>query len=71
VSTAVPEVERYPALVRVARDGAAFVTAIEQALADTTPRAWRSEQMASETWAARVAGLARHVDDISEQKRQL
>jgi glycosyltransferase involved in cell wall biosynthesis len=71
VSTAVPEVERYPALVRVARDGAAFVTAIEQALADTTPRAWRSEQMASETWTARVAGVARHVDDISEQKRQL
>ncbi|MDB4958395.1 MAG: hypothetical protein JWO36_5964 [Myxococcales bacterium] len=71
VSTAVPEVVRYGHLAAVAKTGDEWVTAIERALAASTPaeRAARSASMKSETWSARVAEVSRTVDDIAERKR--
>jgi glycosyltransferase involved in cell wall biosynthesis len=69
VSTPVPEVLRFPALARVASTPAAFVAAVEQALADPTTRAQRSAAMKHETWTARVASVAATVDEILENKR--
>ncbi len=66
VSTAVPEVLRYAHLAHVARDPASFLAAIETALGEGDPaaRAARSAAMAGETWAARVAAVARTVDEV-------
>ena len=68
VSTAVPEVTRYEHLVEIAdRDG--FVAAVERALDRSGPdaRAARSAAMKSETWAARVAEVARIVDHLENK----
>jgi len=72
VSTAVPEVKRYPELCRIASTPEAFVGAIEDALAESGPaaRAARSAQMRAETWAARVANVASTIDQIGELKRK-
>lgn len=72
VSTAVPEVLRYSHLAQIASTPEAWITAIEQVLADntSTKRAERSAAMESETWAARVAEVARIVDGIGQSKRK-
>jgi len=72
VSTAVPEVRRYARWCAIADDAPGFVAAIERALADDTPaaRRERSAAMAAETWPARVAEVARIVDDTQLRKHQ-
>lgn len=73
VSTAVPEVERYAHApgVHVATGAEPFVAAIERALGEGDPaaRAARSAAMAAETWSARVAEVARAIDELSQAKR--
>jgi glycosyltransferase involved in cell wall biosynthesis len=70
VSTAVPEVVRYAHLCRIATTPEEFVTAIEQALGEASPRArgGRSAAMKNETWSARVAEVARVVDEVGQRK---
>jgi glycosyltransferase involved in cell wall biosynthesis len=70
VSTAVPEVTRYPHFCEVASTGDEFVAAIERALATDNPgaRAMRSHAMRGETWANRVAEVARRVDEVAIRK---
>jgi glycosyltransferase involved in cell wall biosynthesis len=70
VSTAVPEVMRYGQWCSVAGDRDDFVAAIEAALAGDSPerRAERSRTMESETWQARVAEVARVVDEVAARK---
>ncbi len=70
VSTAVPEVMRYAHLAHVAHDPAEFLAAIETALGEGGPnaRAARSAAMKSETWAARVADVARTVEQVTHQR---
>ncbi len=72
VSTAVPEVKRYPELCRIASTPDEFVAAIDAALAQTDPaaRRARSATMQLETWAARVSEVATRIDEIGELKRQ-
>lgn len=71
VSTPVPEVTRLSHLAHVAATKDEFVAAIERALGETSPamRGARSLLMQSETWAARVAHVARTVEKISERKQ--
>jgi len=70
VSTAVPEVQRYAHLCRIASTPDEFVTAIAQALHETSPRARgrRSAAMKNETWSARVAEVARVIDEVGQRK---
>lgn len=72
VSTPVPEVTRLSHLAHVAATKDDFVQAIERALRESSPahRGMRSLAMKDETWAARVAEVARTVDEISERKHQ-
>jgi glycosyltransferase involved in cell wall biosynthesis len=72
VSTPVPEVTRLTHLAHVATTRDEFVSAIERALSESSPaqRLQRSIAMAEETWAARVARVAKTVDEISERKQQ-
>jgi glycosyltransferase involved in cell wall biosynthesis len=72
VSTPVPEVTRLSHLARVARTKDDFISAIECALGESSPaaRGSRSLAMRDETWSARVAQVARTVDEISERKQQ-
>lgn len=74
VSTAVPEVARYAHVpgVHVADSPDAFVAACERALGEGSPaaRAQRSAAMATETWAARVAEVARTVDALDHTSRK-
>ena len=72
VSTPVPEVVRHAHLCRVADGPAAFVAALDAALAEATPAAGRarSEAMANETWSARVAAVTRTIDEIARKKTQ-
>ncbi|MBK9036083.1 MAG: glycosyltransferase [Myxococcales bacterium] len=71
VSTPVPEVVRYQHLCAVADGVDATEAAVVAALADGGPdrRRARSDAMRTETWAARVAEVARVVDDIAGRKR--
>lgn len=71
VSTPVPEVTRYADVAHVASTPDDFVAAIARALSETGPaaRAARSRAMQDETWAARVATVARTVDEISQSKQ--
>ncbi len=65
VSTPFPEVERYAALVRVARSGDDFLALVRQTLADGgvgTP-ATRRASVADASWASRAARLLQLVDD--------
>ncbi|HEY5925086.1 MAG TPA: glycosyltransferase [Kofleriaceae bacterium] len=72
VSTPVPEVTRLSHLAHVAATHDDFVAATDRALHESSPaeRGKRSLAMQSETWAARVANVARTVDEISERKHQ-
>ena len=72
VSTPVPEVMRLAQLAHVAATPDDFVAAIERALGESSPaqRRARSAAMTNETWAARVAQVARTVDEITERKQQ-
>ena len=72
VSTPVPEVQRYGDRVRVAATPEQFVAACEQALREggASERAARSAAMKDETWSARVAQVARTVDEIVERKQR-
>ena len=71
VSTAVPEVQRYAHACTVAGTPDEFLAGIERALSQNDPaaRGARSEAMKSETWAARVAEVARVIDQIAVNKR--
>ncbi|MBL0217554.1 MAG: NAD-dependent epimerase/dehydratase family protein [Myxococcales bacterium] len=68
VSTAVPEVKRYPSMCEIATTPSEFVAAIERALADTSlaARSARSATMQHETWAARVAAVTRTIDQLGQ-----
>jgi glycosyltransferase involved in cell wall biosynthesis len=72
VSTPVPEVQRYADRVHVAATPEQFVAACEQALREggATERSARSAAMKNETWSARVAQVARTVDEIFERKQR-
>jgi hypothetical protein len=70
VSTPVPEVMRYEHLAHIAATPQEFVVAIERAIGESGPvaRGTRSAAMLDETWSARVAQVARTVDEIFERK---
>lgn len=70
VSTPVPEVKRYAQMCAIASTPDEFIAAIERALTETGPasRGARSQSMANETWAARVADVTRTVDEIAQRK---
>jgi glycosyltransferase involved in cell wall biosynthesis len=70
VSTAVPEVTRYSHVAHIATTPDEWVAALERALGETGPeaRARRSQAMQAETWAARVATVARTVDELSRKR---
>ena len=70
VSTPVPEVVRYAHLCRIAATPDDFVAALDASLAEATPaaRRARSAAMAQETWAARVADVARTIAEIAQRK---
>jgi hypothetical protein len=70
VSTPVPEVVRYSHMCRIADTPEGFVAALDAALAEATPaaRRARSDAMAQETWAARVADVARTIAEIAQRK---
>ena len=70
VSTAVPEVTRYASLVQIASTPAEWITAIERALATNSleSRAARTAAMTTETWSARVAQVAKTIEQIAMQK---
>jgi glycosyltransferase involved in cell wall biosynthesis len=71
VSTSVPEVVRYGARCAIADTAPDFARAIEAALATGSleARRQRAAAMANESWAARVAEVARVVDRIAAAKR--
>jgi len=71
VSTAVPEVRRYPHWCAVGEDHEGVRLAIEKALREDSPeeRRRRSNAMQSETWQARVAEVDRIVQDTTIRKR--
>ena len=66
VSTPVPEVVRLGDRARVAATPAAFLAALDAALADGDPaaRRARSAAMVTETWAARVAQVLHTLDQL-------
>lgn len=69
VSTPVPEVMRYPHLCAIARTADELESAILRALDDPPgARQRRSDEMKHETWAARVATVARIVDETIPRK---
>lgn len=72
VSTPVPEVQLLSHLAHVAATHDDFLAALDRALNESSPaaRGARSLAMRDETWAARVAQVARTVDEISERKQQ-
>jgi glycosyltransferase involved in cell wall biosynthesis len=72
VSTPVPEVLRYGDRVHVAATPEQFVAACEAALREggASERSARSAAMTDETWSARVAQVARTVDEIDERKQR-
>jgi glycosyltransferase involved in cell wall biosynthesis len=67
VSTPVPEVVRHSHLAHIAATPAEFVAAVDKALRETgaEARARRSQAMQSETWSARVANVARTIEDMT------
>src|SRR5690606_10271284 len=70
VSTDMPEVQPYAHLCHIARNGDEMVAAIERALGERSPeaRARRSALMRTETWEARVAAIARTLDQLEARK---
>ena len=73
VSTAVPEVQRYPDLVPIATTPDEWVAAIEKALATNSieARAVRTAAMTTETWASRVAQLLSTIENIGHEQFEL
>ncbi|MCB9561104.1 MAG: glycosyltransferase [Kofleriaceae bacterium] len=71
VSTAVPEVMRYPDWCAIARTADEFEAAIARELAGDSAerRRARSAAMITETWAARVAQVSDTVDEVARRKR--
>jgi glycosyltransferase involved in cell wall biosynthesis len=75
VSTSVPEVVRYGARCAIADSPEDFVLAIEAATTgigtatSLARRRTRAAAMANESWSARVAEVARVVEQIAESKR--
>jgi glycosyltransferase involved in cell wall biosynthesis len=71
VSTSVPEVVRYGDRCAIADTAPDFVRAIEGALTAGSPEArrQRAAAMTNESWAARVAEVARVVEQIAAAKR--
>ncbi len=74
VSTSVPEVVRYGDRCAIADTAPEFVAKIEAALAAgldhrAAARARRAASVAGESWAGRVAEVARIVDEIAARKR--
>ncbi len=71
VSTSVPEVVRYGARCAIADSPADFARAIQIALASDSAEArrLRAASMGNESWSARVAEVARVVDQIAAAKR--
>jgi glycosyltransferase involved in cell wall biosynthesis len=61
VSTALPEVERFTGLVRLARSRESFLKEIEAALAHPPPRLAVSQRMDGESWDAKVEELSKLV----------
>ncbi|HYV20139.1 MAG TPA: glycosyltransferase [Verrucomicrobiae bacterium] len=64
VSTSLPEVARYRALVHLAEGTAGFTQAIATALGERSPAADRARAaaMGAESWEARVAEIEGHID---------
>jgi glycosyltransferase involved in cell wall biosynthesis len=71
VSTSVPEVVRYGDRCAIADTAQDFVTAIEAALAadSADARRARAASMQSESWAGRVAEVARVIEEIAATRR--
>ncbi len=71
VSTPFPEVLKYRQWCQIADGAEAFIQAVDQQLAGDSParQAERSAAMRGETWPARVADVARTVDDVARRKR--
>jgi glycosyltransferase involved in cell wall biosynthesis len=65
VSTPLPEISRYDGLVRLATRREEFIGGIEAALAERSPElaGRRFEAMRGESWEARVADMARLIDE--------
>ncbi len=72
VSTAVPEVARYPDLAAVATDFPAFESAVVRAIAGDSAEArrQRSEAMRAETWQRKVAAVGDTVMDVKGRKNR-
>ena len=72
VSTAVPEVLRYPELARIASTPTELVAMVELALAEDSParRRARSAAMTSETWSARVADVVSKLDELRHSRKR-
>lgn len=73
VAVPAPEIERFAALVRIARGPDQFINQIEEALANDTAadRARRIEATSTMTWAARIAEIVRTVEHRIWQKEQI
>jgi glycosyltransferase involved in cell wall biosynthesis len=71
VSTPVPEVHNYGRWCTVAADAQGFADALDEAVRGDSPelRRERSEAMRAETWAARVAAIARTVDEVAARSQ--
>ena len=63
VSTAIPEVEVL-GCCRIGHDHDGFVSEIEAALAEPGPKAWRSEAIRTESWAARLGEIRQHLSAL-------
>jgi len=72
VSTAFPEVERFPQFCAAAKTYEDFETAVSEALASDSPekRRQRSEAMKVETWERKVADLGNRVMQIKRAKSE-
>ncbi len=70
VSTAIPEVERFGGLIRVARDYEEFERAAEEALAeDDGQRAAACQEVAAaNSWSARAEGAIAYIEEILEAR---
>lgn len=70
VSTALPEVQAYDRLVRIARTPEEFVAACDEAIRTDTPelRRARSEAMSAETWEGKVNAIGQIVMAVQERR---
>ncbi len=65
VSTAIPEVE-FLGLCRIGQDQAGLVREVEAALADSSPRAARSDAVYGESWETRVDEIRHHLAALDQ-----